>query len=316
MNFQDKLLEYFKDKELLRNIRTGIVLALIIVLPFWYFGFKDSLTVDGLLNWKFGAIVILITISVTLATKETKTRAFDDKFLIDDELQNTQQKIESQSKEIKKKDPRSKRSINFITKYNKDQQQMYNEIKTNAKIEEYEKLVLKYRLNKKEKKAQYYEKKIAHLKQNPLFDKHFEPYDLRNIIMIQKTLGKLPKKKGNTEINNNPKQLNWFMTVLSMGVRSLGVGVFGAIPFVINESIGSILAFYVSYILVLAFTIITQYLLTTWKIDNKYKLGLEKIDSIQTELLEYLEQPQEQTINFKQKECKAILDFKANLQPT
>lgn len=287
-NFQDKLLHWFTDKELLRNIRTATVLALILVLPIWYFAFAESLTLDALFDWKFGAIVIIITISVTLATKESKTRAFDDVMVTNESLQELEETIDNQATKIKKKDPRSKRSIKFMAQYNKDKQESYNELKTNKEIERLERLVLKYRLNGNEDKATYYERRIEHLRKNPLFDKHFEPYDLRNIIMIQKSIGKLPKKKGNTEINQNPKDLNWFVTFVSMVLRSGGVGLFGSIPIMFTESLSDIVLFYLSYLVVLAFTIISQYALTTWKMENKYKNGLETIDLIQTQLLDFL----------------------------
>ena len=266
----------------------------MFALPLWYFAFADSLTFNALLNWEFGAIAVIVTISATMGTKEAKLRAFTDKFLTDKKLKELQDNIENQAREIKKKDPRSKRSIKFIKRFNKDKQTSYNEIKTNTVIEQYERKVLKYRLNGKEKKAQKYERKIAHLKQNPLFDKHFIPYDLRNIINVQRTTKKMPKKKGNNEINNNPTELNWFMTFISMLLRGGGVGLFGSIPIMFNESAKSIFFFYLSYIAVMSFTIVSQYMLTTWKMENSYLNGLETIDRIQQELLDYLAQPQEQ----------------------
>jgi mannose/fructose/N-acetylgalactosamine-specific phosphotransferase system component IID len=145
------------------------------------------------------------------------------------------------------------------------------------------------RIKGKEKKAQHYEKEIESLRENPLFDDKFVPYDLRRLINIEQTTIRIEKKKGNPDISKNPKAISWKATTIGAIARGLGIGIFGSIPFVINASIGQVFWFYVSYLFVMVFTVLSQYLLTTYIIDNAYKNGLKTINRMQKELIAHLE---------------------------
>jgi hypothetical protein len=306
---QGKILAFFDNRQLLKNIRTSSVLALLVAIPLLWFGFKDTFDFGSLWSWNFASVIVVVTISVLIATKETKTRAFDDRFLLDKELEDLQKDIEENSSIINKKDRRMKKSRNWINEYNKDQQEMYNVILTNNTIEVLEKRVRRLRIKGKDKRASSIEKHIDELKQDTLFDKHFEHYDLNLLVNINKLSTKNKKKKGNKEINDKPKSINIILAIFGIPLRAAGVGVAGTIPFMINESWKTVALFYVTYLLTLIFTIVTQYLLTTYRMDNSYKYALRKTKSLQELLIEHLDKPEIEEV----KEVKAIVPIEETI---
>jgi len=294
MKFQDKFLNIVKNEQLLKNIRTGIILTLAVVLPLGYFAYADSLTLEKVLNFEFGALIVIVWLTLQMVTKETKTRARDDKYEIEEELQELDKSIESNKKEIISQDKSLKKTTRWVSQYNKEQQDLYNEILTNDKIYEIEQKARDFRLDGKDKKAKALDKEIDKLKMQPLVDKSFEKYDVKLIANYNTSKYKRKKNKGNSEINVDPTKLNKKMGAVSLLVRALGIGIFGSIPIMFSESIGTIIAFYLMYMLTLAFTIIVNYLVTTWIMDKLYKPSLKRIVDIQELLLEHLEEPQEQ----------------------
>src|SRR6056297_1230590 len=224
-----------------------------------------------------------------MVTKETKTRARDDKYEIEEELKDLDKEIEDNKKKIIDKDKSLKQTTRWVSQYNKEQQDLYNEILTNDKIYELEQKARDFRLDGKESKAIALDKEIAKLRLQPLYDKSFEKYDVKLIANYNTSKFKRKKNKGNSEINVDPTKLNKKMGFVSLGVRALGIGVFGSIPIMFSESLGTILAFYLMYSLTLAFTIIVNYLVTTWIMDKLYKPSLKRIVDIQELLLEHLD---------------------------
>ena len=292
MKFQDKLLELVKNEQLLKNIRTGAVLLLAILLPLGYFAYAESLTWESIFNIEFGALVIIVWATLQLVTKETKTRARDDRYLSKEEEKNEfvdlEKEIEQNKKDIIAKDKSLKQTTRWVSQYNKEQQDLYNEILTNDTIYKLEQRARDFRLDGKLKKANALEKDIERLKFNPLVDRTFEKYDVKIIANYNTSKFKRKKNKGNSEINVDPTKMNKKMSVATLLLRSAGIGIFGAIPIVFSESIGTILSFYLIYSITLVFTVITNYLLTTWIMDKVYKPALKRIVDIQELLLENL----------------------------
>jgi hypothetical protein len=289
--FQQAILDFFDNKQLLKDIRTGSILLLILLIPLFWFGFKDTLVFNSLWSWSFGSAIVVITLSIYLATTETKTRAYDDRFTLNTELQKIHNDIQDNSVTIKQLDKKIKRSIKWCNEYNKDQQDMYNEIKTNNKIDILEKRAIKYRIRGKEKRATSCDYEIDKLNDNPLIDKRFKPYDIKRLLTIEKRAIKFNKQKGDNEINSNPKHTNIGTILLGMPIRALGVGMFGAVPFIIDESPGEVILFYIAYLLTMAITIITQYLITQYKMEHGFITGLGTIKRLQEMLIEDLQSP-------------------------
>jgi|LGVF01.2.fsa_nt_gb hypothetical protein len=293
---QQAILNFFSNEKLLKQIRTISIILIILIVPIVWFGFKDTITFGSLWTWAFGSIILVITFSVLLATIETKSIAFDYTVELDEDIIPNQSKIEVNSKTINELDKTGKESLLWCNQYNVEQQATYDLIKTNEQIDLYEKRALRHRLNGKDKKAEWYDKQIERLKKEPLTDKKFTPYDVKRIRNVNKIGIKLSKKKGNTEIKSNPKQLNLITILLSMPIRALGLGLLGTIPFVVNESIGTVLLFYIGYLLTMIVTIISQYLITSYKTTHSYKMAQEKIITLQGLLIAHLQPKEKATV--------------------
>lgn len=303
MKFQDKLLNIIKNEQLLKNIRSGLILALAIVLPLGYFAYAESLSIEKIFNYSFGGLVLLVWFSLQLAGKESKTRAYDDRFVVDDGLTSYKKQIEENKQSIVAKDKSLKDTTRWVSSYNKEQQDLYNEILTNDKIYDLEQRARDFRLDGKEDKAKALENEIERLKANPLVDKSFEKYDVKLIANYNTQSSGRKRKKGNAEINVNPKKTNKTFAFASLLIKSFGIGVLGSIPMVWNKGFVEIVSFYFLYLITLSLTIVVNYLITTYIMDNVYKPSLKRIIDIQELLLEHLdkvesveiEEPDQQT---------------------
>lgn len=287
-NIQQVIMDFFTNEKMLKAVRSIVISLIILIVPLFYFGFKDTFDLEALFTWDFGVIVVIITFSIILATIETKSTAYDVTISTDNELQEDLKTIEDNSRLIRKKDRVGKISVKWLNTYNKEQQKMYDEILTNDKIDILEQKALNYRIHDKEHKAKKIDAEIKRLRKKKLKDRNFIPYSIKKVLNIEKSGLKFKRKKGNNEIDVNPKRVNWAMTFINMILRSSGVGVIGTIPFAVNESLGSVLLFYLGYILVVAFTIFTQYLLTTYVTTHSYRKSLREIINIQTQLIVHL----------------------------
>jgi hypothetical protein len=295
MKFQDRFLEIVKNEQLLKNIRSGLVLGIAVVLPLGYFMFAKNLTIERILNISFGALIIIVWATLQMVTKETKTRATDDKYAIDEELKELDQSIQENKKTIVSMDKSLKRTIKWSWQYNQEQQELHNETLTNETIGKLKNKAVDYRLDGKESKALKIEQEIEKLKLQPLVDKTFEKYDIKLIANYNSNNRLKKKKKGNSEINVDPTKMNKKTSFLSLILRSVGIGIFGSIPIALSESVGTIIAFYAMYLLTVAFTIVVTYLLTSYIVDKVYKPALKRIVDIQEILIEHLQQ--EEPIN-------------------
>jgi hypothetical protein len=254
-----------------------------------YFGYADTATWERVLNFSYGAISFIVALSIMLATKETKVRAFDNAFTIDSELVESNKKTEENAKIIKKKDKRMKRSVKWISEFNKQQQEMYNEILTNKEISKLERKITALRIDGNENKAKRLERRINRLNKQPLFDKSFEPYDIKKLVNIDTSgLDKI-KKKGNVEISHDPKKVSFLRGAFSSLLRATGLSLTAIIPFAWSQSFKSIVIFYLGYLIMISFTIVSQYIITTHKTLNRYKKGLFKTETLQELLIEHLE---------------------------
>ena len=282
---QQAILDFFSNERLLKQIRTGAIVLILLLIPLFYFGFKDTFTFAALWSVDFGGAVAIITLSILLATIETKSVAFDFTLDIDDELKPLQEEIKKNGNEIQQLDKTGKRSILWCNRYNKDQQQMYDELKTNNKINVLEKKVLRYTIDGNFKQVTWCESQIEKLKKNNLVDKKFVPYEIKRIMNVDKIGIKLNKKKGDSETKSNPKKVNLMSIILGMPIRAASLGILGTIPFMVNESGWTIFYFYIGYILTMIITILSQYIMTSYKTTHSHKSALKKVVLLQGLLL-------------------------------
>ena len=301
----NKITSFFTNKEMLRNGRGIGILIVIISLPLLWFGYKDTFKINDFLTFEFGSITLLITLSIYLATKETKTRAFEDSYMNqENKLQELNDSKNKNAKTINKKDPRLKYTMQFMIQYNNDQQEMYNEIKTNKAIQALSQRIRSLYVKGKENKAHKLEKEIERLKENPLVDKRFRDYDPRKIVSEIDTSIKLPKKKGNNEIDVNPKSVSAWVLMTRVLFNAIGVGAIGALTFSMGASAGEVVLFYFFYAISISMAVMLNYIITSWQMENTYKNSLIKIISIQELLIEKFEELKQQEQN-KQKAAES-----------
>jgi flagellar basal body-associated protein FliL len=96
---------------------------------------------------------------------------------------------------------------------------------------------------------------------------------------------KLNKKKGDSETKSNPKKVNLMSIILGMPIRAASLGILGTIPFMVNESGWTIFYFYIGYILTMIITILSQYIMTSYKTTHSHKSALKKVVLLQGLLL-------------------------------
>ena len=288
-NFQQALVDFFTNEKLLKLIRRIGVGLIVVILPLFYFGFKDTFTIEALLTFTYGILMVIVTVSVVLATKETKEASFDLTCENDKELPTLHESIETNSKTIRKLDRTGKSQQNWLSNYNKEQQETYDLELTNERIEKLEDKAWRFRFSNKEKKALKIDREIKHLKTNPLRDKNFVPYSIKYIMNTDRNKFKFKKKKGNPNVNTNPKKLNFKMTLASALLRSSGLGVAGTIPFIINEKTSTVLIFYLGFMVLLFITVLSQWILTGYITTHSYKKGKETVVEIQQAMISDLQ---------------------------
>jgi VIT1/CCC1 family predicted Fe2+/Mn2+ transporter len=245
---------------------------------------------------------VILSLSAWLITSEAKSWAFDNAFKKEEkdgnELLKLTKRAEENANTIQQKDKRMVRATRWVAEVSKEKQEAYNEIKLQQKLSELDQKAISYRLKGKEDKAKKVEKQKDKVKSSGVFDKSFEPYDIRNIVLTnnesKRILAKLRDKKGNSELKSNPKKVNPIMQAISIIVRSATVGITAVMPFVLSESAGAIFWFYIVYAVVMTFTFFTNYLVTTMKMERKHKRALKTTIQLQDDLLEYLDKPQKQ----------------------
>jgi len=285
---QRKLSEFMNNVELLKNIRTLAILLFAIVGPFIYFGFVDQFTISALLRVEVTGIIVLVSFTIIIITKEIKLRAFDDEIEheLNTELKPLLEEVKNNGKDIINNDKRLDKSRYWINEYNQSQQELYNKLKTDNYIHKLERKIVSYNLVGKSNKADKIIKEIERLNKDGLTDTSFKPYKLERLIRLDKI--KHRAKKGDTELSFKPTKINWINTIINTILKSSGVGGMFAVPFLMKEDPMTIFWFYVMYIITITITIITQYLTTRYKTRTRYYQSQSRIKDLQSLLLEFL----------------------------
>jgi hypothetical protein len=232
----------------------------------------------------------MAAVSAHLATKESKTRAYEDAFNFDESLSELYKKKNDNSDTINELDPRMHETIDIINDYNDSQQEKWNEIKTNNTIASLRDKARNYMYKGKRKKAEKIYKEIERIKENGLIDKNFEPYDIRLIVSNTDTSQKLPKKRGNTEIKENPKRTSPTSFITRILFNSLGIGAVGVFAIGFSDSFYDIFVFYLYFLLSIAFIVFINYTITSRKMDVSFRNALKRTIKIQEVIITKLKE--------------------------
>ncbi len=295
------MMKKLTSTEYLKNAKRIIVSIIVAGLPILYFGYADTISLEKLLDFKFGVFAVIIAISAWLVSAEAKSWAFDNAYETDEDLEKVSEKVEDNAKTITKKDRKMLSSIHWVAQFNKEKQEALNHEKTQEKIASLEERAITARIKGKEKKVKRIEAKIEKLEKNGLFAKSFEPYKLKEIVTIDtdtnNIMEKLKRKKaGNYEIVSKPKKVNVFVQTFTFILRGATVGLSAIIPFALTESITTIIWFYMMYSVVLVATFTFNYLytfikMTSDKMYRSHKNTLARKTNVQEELIDYLDTP-------------------------
>lgn len=273
----------------IKNVRSILIAFIVVFAPLFYFAYAGNFNLETLLSFEIGVISFIVALTAFLANKESKLRGKDNAYEIDETLVKLEDEYENNANEILEKDPKLSTASKEMAEYNKEQQEMYNKIKTDEKIGKLERKVLRNRLNGKEKKATRIEKQIERLKEEPLYDRTFKDYKLDEFVNEERSgVLKKRKKKGNPEVSVEPTKSNPALQGISMLVRGFTGGAVIGVGIMFSEDIGTIIGFYFVYAIIISFTIITGYSISVFKTLNSYKRALQKKIKIQNYLLKRL----------------------------
>ena len=276
---------FFNDKELLSNIASGVSLTIALGLGMLYFGFYDSINWSALLNTKTFGLTVVAIISNWVWRIDVEKRAFNDELRINKKLEKIENDLDVESKKVDDID----NAIAFVNNWNRQQQEMFNTIKTDKRVTYLNQLIL----YNKVRQVRWYNKlpflkirsthditlEIEELYTNPLIDTSFKPITLTQLISVEKT--KISKeRKGVETIEYNPQRDGTKKSLIFSLVKFAGIGGGGSMAFLVSTPLKTILIFYAMLILAMLITTIRRYLKvrkntsTTYFITRKNKLSL------------------------------------------
>lgn len=260
-----ELQEKLNDKTFLKNLRTIIIIIIVIGVPLLYFGLFGSITLETLLSWKLGGLAIMSIGLVTLIRIDTKSRAFDDEINANKKLNEIENEIINKTKLMNNHIIGRK----FVKYYNLKEQKEADENKTEYAIE-----TLKQKISFMEIKGKFgkrYNKlknRILELEKHPLHDKikpivYDELYNFNS-----KRLKKQASSK--QKLTYNPKKENVVSSAFNVFMKGAGIGGAGSLPFIIGEDIQTIMAFYFALFITVLITVLQSYIKTRYHTANRY----------------------------------------------
>lgn len=280
--------EFFNNDELMSNIRSGIVLFFALGLGFLYFGLYSSIDFGALLSFKTAGLTMTALLSNWVWRIDLEIRAFQDE--LRDNLELTQ--IETDIQEESNTFDDYENALEFVKDWNERQQDMFNLLKTEARISVLNQAI-KYSVVRKKR---WWHKKflfinlipstvkemteeIERLEINPLIDKSFKPITVNQLISVQK-IKKNKERKGQDSIQYDPKRDGTKKSLVFSLFKFLGIGGSGGIAFGIIDEPGTIVIFYLMLLITLALTTFNRYrkvrknTKTTYFMTRKNKLKL------------------------------------------
>lgn len=277
---QEKLF-WLDDPKMWRNIRGAALVIVLLIAPLAYFGIMNNFNINNFLNYEFGGLIIFMTLMNLLSVKESRLRAFEDELDFDNTIIEMEFKIDDNAKLIR---PNLTQGIKVLSAHNQKLQKSYNEQKTNLLIEKkkakIDKLNIKLAYSRFTRTKKYYkwrldriEKKIAKLNKVPKRDRRFKPYRFDRLLTSE-NISKY-KRVGDKEVKSNPKKIPLLGAIIKMPIKgfTMSLGGMFIMLFIVDDP-GALLKFYLWFIVIISFTIVSQYIITRFKTKTQYKNSL------------------------------------------
>jgi hypothetical protein len=305
MQEEKKELTWLDNPIIWRNAR-GISLGIVVLFsPLIYFGIVNNFKLDNFLNYDFGALIVFMTFVSLITTFESRSRAFEDEFEYDSNIGELETKVKDNAEIIR---PHITVGIKSLGEYNKKLQLGYDKQKTLLKIDKLKarqdnvNIKLMYStitiwFIKLELRTKYLTwrknrltKRIDKLNKIPKRDKRFKPYKFSALIS-SKGISNY-KRVGNKETKSNPKKVPLLHAVLKMPIKgfTMSLGGFFFMLLIVDDP-KELAKFYLWFLIVVAFTIITQYIITRYKTKTQYKYSLSVIIYLQGIVIDDINKP-------------------------
>jgi hypothetical protein len=289
MKFKDRVEQFLNNEQLILDIRSGLILFVSILLPLVYFLYSKNFSISGLLAFEFGVLSLIVIFGNVLTFLEISDKA------IRDEKDNNDQIIEEEKKTIDKQNTLPKKIdsvIEFNRFYNEQEQDNKNKELTNERIAYLNNKITNCKI--KQKPYSQYEEEIAFLEHNPLYDKSYKPVQLRYII-AQNTTAKR-EIKGNDAIHINPRTYGMRKFLMKQPIKALSIGGSGMFILGLSDDIGTILMFYLIYIISLAVLVSFRYPFVRKVTRTLYSTTLRNKQDYITEYHDWIEAQEEEYI--------------------
>ncbi len=277
----EEKLFWLDDPKMWRNIRGGALAIVLLIAPLAYFGIMDNFNINNFLNYEFGGLIIFMTLMNLLSVFESRLRAFEDELDFDESIIEMEFKIDDNAKLIR---PNLTQGIKVLSTHNIQLQKSYDEQKTNLVIEKkkalIDKLNIKLAYARFDRTKRYYNwrlikinKQIDKLNKVLLHDRRFKPYRFDRLLTAE-NISKY-KRVGDKEVKSNPKKIPIVGAIIKMPVKgfTMSLGGMFIMLFVVDDP-GALFKFYLWFIIIISFTIISQYIITRYKTKTQYKNSL------------------------------------------
>ena len=312
---------FLENPKMVRRVRLIIVGLIVFFLPLMYFLISNNLSLDALLSWNMGALMLITTIGTLLNTIETKKTTFEDVVDENSDISNNEIEITENGEWLSKN---IIVSMPILNAYNDELQNSYDNQKTTKKISKIKRkiAVIKVSLNRnkvkkfgklanftfvivllnkllifhKSNRIERKENKINRLEATPLKDRKFKPYRFERLLSSRSS--NRYTKIGDGKINTSPDKISVKSTVIKVPLKGLGMSmVGGAIPLALGVDFWTLLAFYVGYSLGQLFTTFSQYILTKYKTTHDYREAQVEKKRLQKYLKDEIEKKNKADMN-------------------
>jgi hypothetical protein len=315
MSEEKKELFWLDDPKMWRNIRGGALGIVLLISPLVYFGIADNFEIGNFLNYEFGGLIIFMTLMNLLSVFEARMRAFEDELDFDNSIIDMEIKIDDNAKIIR---PNITKGITVLSEHNSKLQKSYDKQKTHLIIEKKQVKIDKLKIKleyarfkitkwKYKRKLNKHNKKIDKLNRVPKHDRRFKPYRFDRLLTAE-NLNKY-KRVGDKETKSNPKKISIIGAIIKMPIKGFGMSLGGMflMLFIVNDPV-ALAKFYLWFIVIIAFTIVTQYIITRYKTKVQYKNSLTvkiHLQEIVIKGIEIIPPPKEE-----EKEYGDVVEFK------
>lgn len=309
---------FLENPKALRNARSVVLGLIVLLLPLIYFLAKDSITLDALLSWEMGGLMIVTTIGTIVNISETRKSTFEDVVDANSEISNDEIIITEQGQQLS---DRTLEAIPILNTYNEKLQNMYDLQKTAKKISKLKRnigllsislntakvrtfskftkllvfpnLINKMLINSRTRKIKRKTAKIERLNLAPLRDNKFKPYRIERLLTSRS--GNRYTQIGDRKIQSAPDKVDLRKSIISLPLKGFGMSLTGGVfALFLGVDLKTLLLFYLSYILGQLFTVISQHLLTKYKTTHEFREAQIEKKRLQTMLLTELKKSKEE----------------------